>query len=440
MDDGRRENRKTQRPAAEGGPGGTPDAAGLPVACPSITQPSTRQKGGEGEGEEGGFPVFAIDWWESAGCVRWEAKSREVFEELERCQQMAEQYREPYRCSLGDGQILVYERGMGTGRASRLEFRLEWCGVTMGLSPRREPDRKLSNFYLKVTGEACVIIGAERVRETLFGWLEEWGGSLFDEWCRRLDVCLDLPGLAWQDALLPACAERRFVASARRTGLNYDGDQPTGFTVGGGALRMTIYDKLYECLRQKPEAYGQAMIQGRWGSRLPKAATRIEYQIRREWFGELGLNDASQIWRHLRDIVERITRTENHPFFMLTDRVPDREGRHQGRAEVLSVWLEIVDSFRRQSGEPVRPLARLERGVLNARKAVASAIGYIITAAAQLELSVESVEDLVAAFQELLRRNDVSDEMIRLKWEGKARRLGTLRSVEQFPFGDNLAV
>ena len=62
------------------------------------------------------------------------------------------------------------------------------------------------------------------------------------------------------------------------------------------------------------------------------------------------------------------------------------------------------------------------------------------SAAAQRGMVVEGKNDLVSVLQHLLELNEVHDDVIRLKWEDKARRYGTLNEVSQFPFGPNMAV
>lgn len=94
-----------------------------------------------------------------------------------------------------------------------------------------------------------------------------------------------------------------------------------------GNVDLVIYDKRGEVVSKKSEAYQHAMRQRRWGGRLPDAATRIEYQLRRQYFNELGLNTVCDVEASLPEIVARTTRLNDHPFFVLTDRVPDRKGR-----------------------------------------------------------------------------------------------------------------
>ena len=417
-------------------------------ACPSITHPQTRQVGGSSSSSSSQVSssysqgVFNIDWWESAGCVVWSDSSKAVFDEFERCACRAEECRQPVVSAYGDEQIFVHSRGMGTGHASRLEFRLEWRGVIFGLSARSDATRQLSNFYLKVPGEACLLIGYDKVRETVEGWIREWGGELEDEWVRRLDICVDVPNLNLHEKVFPACQAMQFVSTVKSNNFSREVGSWTGFTLGKSpGVRLTIYDKVAEVKHKNNELYTLAMIERRWGGTIPEAAARVEYQLRREFFQTFdGMSSAAAVILRLPDIVERLVQTEQRPFFKLTDAVPDREGRHQDRVGTLPEWAAIIQMFREGVGKPTGPLKRLDRGLIDAKRAVMSAIGYITSAAAQLEIVVEGSQDVLFALEELMRRNDICDELIAQKYLDKARRYGTLNEPCEFPFGANLAV
>lgn len=418
----------------------TMQSEGIAVACPGITQPQTRQVSADSS-PLSLHGVLNIDWWESAGCVQWGPKSGPVFDEIERHQYQAIECRQPVPWSFGDGQVFVSERGMGSGRASRLEFRLEWCGVTIGLSPRKEPTRLLSNFYLNVPGKPCLIRGADYVRETVATWLEQWGGTLVDEWVRRIDLCLDVPEFDLHERVFPACHAGQYLSTMRRNSSHRESTRTTGFAIGSSpGARLTIYDKLAEVRQKNDAAYGEAMIAHRWNGVFPKSAARVEYQMHREFFQQFdGLKNATDLMNRLPDIVERLIQTDQRPFFQLTDAVPDREGRHQSRVGVLPEWAAIIALIRSQVDKPRQPLKRLERNLISAKRACANAIGYLTSAAADLGIVVERKADLVSVLEELMKRNDVCDDVIRLKWEDKARRCGTFEEVCQFPFGANQA-
>ncbi len=405
-------------------------------ACPSITHPQTRQVG-----EIPSFQsVFNFDWWESAGCVVWDRKSNDVFDELHRYQYQAEEHRQPIACSLGDGQILVHPRGMGSGHSSRLEIRLEWCGATIGLSARNEATRQLSNFYLKIPGETCLVHGFDEVRNQVLAWLEEWGGFLQDEWIRRLDFCLDVPGLNLHEVIFPACQSGQYLSTVRKNSFYRDGDRVTGFETGSGSTaQLVIYDKLAEVLSKHAGVYARAMIERRWAGTVPDSAARVEYRFRSEFLRQFGLTKAKDVMARISDIVERLIQTELRPFFMLTDAVPDRKGRHQGRVDVLPQWAAIVAAIRTHAGQPRAPVKRLERQLINVSRCLAQVVGYLTSATAQMGQEIEGKEDLVNQFRDMLECHSITDDAIRLKWEDKARRYGTFSESVSFGFGDTLA-
>lgn len=408
------------------------------VACPGITLPQSSHTLTQS------FPwasaVGGVDWWESAGCIQWDDRAASAFQDIATAQTKAAHQRSAYPCSLGDGQIFVHERGMGFGHDSRREFRLEWSGVTIGLSPRPNAARQLYNFSIQIPGHVCVVHGWEDSRDQVLLWIREWGGNLIDEWVRRLDLCLDLAGLDPDDKLFPACSAGQFLSTAKRDNISRSNDQITGYSVGQTPLRLVIYDKRAEVLQKGNEIYLRAMQQQRWNGTLPDAATRIEYQIRGPWLKDFGLKSADAVIDAFPAIMQKVTRTDSYPFFVLTDQQPDREGSHQSRCDVLPLWQQLIDEFCRLSGRPAAPLARSLRAPMVSKRCCDMAIGYLTTAAAQRSREIDSRRDLVEFFEELLTLNNVSDELLQRKFEQKARRLGNFVQMTQFPIGEYLAV
>lgn len=434
--DGPRERGRSQRTGAGGGRRSrrksVPDGA-----CPSLTHHQTRQVEDSCRSELS--PVLAFDWWEVAGCVEHGKRAKEFFDEIERTQQLAESYRKEQPLHLGDDQVFVFARGMGTGRGARFEVRLEWLGATIGLSTRGVANRQLPNFYLKIPGEACVLRGAKQLHQQVLAFLGEFDFVLTDSWFRRFDVCLDLPGWGFGEYFAPACEAKQYFGSGTRSAPYREGIQTTGFSVKTGALELAIYDKLQETCSKKSEAYLNAMVLNRWGGQLPEAATRIEYRIYREMLSGLGLNTVDRCLEALPSLISKVSRFDEHPFFVLTDCVPDRKGRHQDRACVHPDWKEAIEKMRKLAGEPLLPLKHLDRSMMGASRCMQNAVGYVLTAAAQLGHLIEGKEDIIAVFTHLLTLNQITDDEIAVKWGDKARRAGTFETVSKFPFGNNLA-
>jgi hypothetical protein len=227
----------------------------------------------------------------------------------------------------------------------------------------------------------------------------------------------------------------------RNTAIHRQGGVTTGLSAKSGSLDLIIYDKRLEVLAKAltSEAYLRAMIQNRWGGRLPDCATRIEYQIQRERFADPAMRTVEGALKHLPSLVAELTRFDEHPFFLLTDRVPDRAGRHQNRANALPSWERAIQHFRALVGEPGRKLQKPQPGMMNAKLAVSRAMGAVCCAAAQLEMYIGDREGLLEVFRMLLDRNEIRDDTIHLKWEELALRAGNLEKVSKFEYGANLA-
>jgi hypothetical protein len=294
--------------------------------------------------------------------------------------------------------------------------------------------RQHANFYLNIPGETCVIYGGLQCLQQARQMIEELVGELFDTWFKRLDLCLDLPGVSLTEAFLPAFRENQFVTSASRWNA-WDGREGvSGFTAGSNKrLQLNVYDKLREVSR-KSELYQRAM-KLRWGGTNPASATRIEHQIRKQWLDQFILIKADDVLQSLPAIVDRLTEIVQRPFFVLTAEAVDRLNKHQGRTQRLPAWLQAVATFRTLAGAAPVQLERVQRSQLSCPKAIRTALGYLTTAAANRDACVTTVHEVVEFLREMLELNDLTDADVAQSWEKKARQLGIYRSSQDFPFG-----
>lgn len=354
----------------------------------------------------------------------------------------ARQAKQPQLITLGPMTGLLHGQGIGSGNQTHLEYRFDWRGVLFAISQRKEPSRQLSNFYLKISGEPCLIEGAVEARKMVLEVVKVLGGVMLDEWPRRLDVCLDLPGTNLNDDLQPAFERGQFLTSAKKWN-PFDGREgKTGFVVGSRALvRCIVYDKLVDSVMNHDPVYLQAMIDRRWNGTTPDHATRVEFQIGRDWLAnKQGIRTVDEALFRMGDIAARFLSHERIPFFCLTSTVPDRKNKHQSRAEVLPLWDRIVTTMQTLAGERLQDLRPIRRGEITAKRGYQMIRGYLTTIGAQFEMNVESLEDGIEVLKELDRRNDGQAIEWASRWEVKARKAGTYGKVVSFGFGDNQAV
>ena len=378
--------------------------------------------------------VVAYDWLEGAGCVEWMAESRDWFAELERLQTTARERRDPTPYTIGEREVHVFGSGMGTGNQSRLEYRLDWRGVTIAVSNREAMGRQLSNFYFKIPGKACLLIGAEEARDVVHEIIGRIGGSLHDEWFRRVDICMDLPGLCVRDELVPAIEAKQFTGSVKRWKLHHGHQGKTGFTLGNRKyLQLISYNKALEVVEQGEE-YRAAMVSRRWGGRVPTEATRVEYTITKGLLAKFGVVDSDGFFERLPDVMERLT---NGPyvFFRMTERPIVKGMKNQDRVPTHALWQEIVDRFKRFGGEPQRPLEPIAYGQIGLSRLYKTVIGYLASAAVQMRIPVESLDDGVEVLRELSKRNESDDDDWQRSFLTKARKSGLLEEMISFPFG-----
>lgn len=204
--------------------------------------------------------VAAIDWLEEGGLVEWDSihGEHERFR-LHDLQHQAKLKNEPVPYEIAGQTTLLYPLGIASGRQQRMTYRLEWPGVTLAFSTSATDARLHANLHLIITGEACLLQGAQTSRMLATDILTELGGMVKDFWTKRIDVCLDVPGFDLNDWLLPAFAQQHFLTNASKWN-PWDGKQGcTGFTVGSRRrASLNVYDKLKQTAAIRSVSIGDA--------------------------------------------------------------------------------------------------------------------------------------------------------------------------------------
>jgi len=371
--------------------------------------------------------IASVDWYEIGGQVTWDDQDSEYeFRKLDHVLRKAQDRKFPEPWTIAGKTVLVYPGGIGSGKQSRMSYRIEWGPLVIGLADRPSESRQLNNFYLKASGEACLLLGMRAILDFQYEIIRSFCGVLSDSWLKRIDLCVDLPGVSVKDHLVPAYLQDQFITSTEDWGAYAGPKGPKGFAFSSSRrIRVNAYDKLYEVKRKGPD-YQQAMVQYRWRGSWPESATRVEYQIRKPWLDQYSIGGtAADTLVRLGDLVAKVTSEGPRPLLRFTSTRPDREHGHQGRAKTLPLWREITEAFRSGFSPEILPLARLNRGNITVIKALKSIRGYLTKAAATCGKSVKSLSDAIEFLEEMQQSQWSTDEEWEKAWETHAMKLGT---------------
>jgi hypothetical protein len=322
---------------------------------------------------------------------------------------------------IGEREWLLREHGIGSGHQSRMEFCLTFDALLVAFSARSNSSRRHSNFYAKIPGEACLLLGCDECRKHIEELIKYFGGEFSDRWVKRIDFCLDLPGVSVHDVILPFVKNGRFLTSFANWG-NFSGKKgDTGFFAGDRkSVRLVIYDKLKEIKKKNVKKILERMKETRWGGIVPEQAMRVEYLVNGAWLRTKGVSTLEQTLKRIPDIVHKLTRYDRHPVFMVTDAVPDRENKHQSRVGILPEWKEIVEQFQRRAGTPQRPLAMVRNDRVNWEWMYRAIVGIVTKAAAHLGLESISADDVPRIMEEIRIRAGIASDYLEQKFYEKA--------------------
>ena len=384
------------------------DLSNTPPSIPIIPA-SDLQTGGE-------------DWLDFALYVN-HSRFKQLAERLDHAKQLAELggvAQQP----LGDHTYSI-GAGAGTGKGrKRVHYRWRLQadnGLTILLMNREKRHETMPNAIATARSGLLMAEGPERVWQQIQNALEDLGAKLLANKLSRVDLSTDLLNVGVERFVGPY-AERHYVTRARtgadytneeeftnRSGATYRlGSRPTGISIGSGDIRLRVYDKAHE-VRGIAEKQ-MLMYLRRWGVFFPRAATRVEFQLRRDALKARGI-DTFEDWLAKRGaVMEYLT----HEWFRFTD--GPYNPKHPDRTPTLDVW-QLVQQRSQQwagvsSGQVLAPLflepPRLEQLALQA-------IGVMVTALARENVRVTSnghfLDELIERFEEMTASRDMAAEV-----------------------------
>lgn len=297
---------------------------------------------------------------------------------------------------------------LGKKKGPYFAYKLSNDELTVLIAERPTPHKSFPSAVVRANGESCLYPGAEECYEYTKRMIKSLGGRIIKNRLSRVDICLDMPGQAiepFDRAFLEDRIICRAVARKRYTG--------TGVTVevGQAPLKCRIYDKKAEVELKANPIKKLCMLYYRWNKVLPEAATRIEFELRRDALKDRGIDAVEDYYTKRADLVSYLT----HEWIRFTTYQVDRENNNQSKAETLPIWLKAREAFLNWTGKPPgRSLAPVPKEEADVRNLIKQAMGVGKTAAEYQGKELNTTEELIAYLQET-----IMEYGLRLKTERK---------------------
>jgi hypothetical protein len=326
----------------------------------------------------------------------------QLVKELDTLRQNAEEHDAPRdEITLADQPFLVLPFG-GKARSGRRSAYFRWqlqsaSGFVLQLMKQENWQGSLPNAKLVASSLVIMRLGIDQVVKQAFAALDDLGAKVDHEKVSRVDVCCDLPGRS----IVPlkqafdaghyvsrAKGDSEFGTKVEVIDTDYSiysiHKKVTSFNLGRGAVRMRVYEKVLECIRDV-EKLG-AMIAHRWGM-LPAEAVRAEFQLRRTKLTELGVDSLAD-WLEKRSAIVRYL---VESWFRLTDGPVDR--KHPDRTPILPAWREVQDAFAAWTGSgPPVDLGPIATQLMPPEHYIKSIVGSFVSLFARLGVKIDGNE------------------------------------------------
>lgn len=343
--------------------------------------------------------IGAEDWFEVNFYVNWknwnELKSRlDKAKENALVKDAPEGWNEIWfwggRASLEPGGARLGKKNKGPYMA----YKLAYEELNILIADRELAHKTLPSVNVCISGCGCLYPGAATCYKKAVYMIEELGGTIIRNVISRVDLCLDLPEVPIK-RFAAAFFEGRYISRSRNDNA-YVPNKGTGSITlyfGSSPLQCRIYDKKAE-IEQKPNpTKNLCMRLYRWQTRkMPSAATRIEFELRRETLKKRGMDSVEDYYAKRADLIDYLT----HDWLRFTTDKVDRENKNQSKAKTLPLWKNVQKAFKNWTGEPPGKLLEpLPKEQADVRNLIKQAVGVCKTAAEYQGKNLKSIEDLI---------------------------------------------
>ncbi|MBT3191018.1 MAG: hypothetical protein HN341_00530, partial [Verrucomicrobia bacterium] len=258
--------------------------------------------------------VAAEDWMDIAFYVDWHADKWEALtKRLDECKTYAAMKDAPEEVTgwFAKGtRIEVDPTGARSGKGKKgiyCAWKFTWAdALCFRIVNRSRIHETMPNVFVTVDGTACLTKNATDWYQDAKRLIEILGGVIRQDKLSRVDICLDMPHVPI-DELVSCFDEGRYICRANAIGKLESNGKTIYF--GESPIKARIYDKLREVQKKADPIKTLAMQLWRWrGSGFPDAATRVEFQIRREGLKTRGIDSVQDYLDRRASLVKYLTK------------------------------------------------------------------------------------------------------------------------------------
>lgn len=234
----------------------------------------------------------------------------------------------------------------GVRRGLYCSWCFTWQAMNFAIVNSEKSDKSRYGIHLKIGSIACLELGGEACWEHAKQFLTKLGFKIEGNCVSRADMCVDLPGVSTHE-MASDYSSFKFISRSRKSAEYSEGYQRTGFSRGSGKrIMIRVYDKLKELgLSIESLTKLKILIEKRWGGKIPKYATRVEFQLRRDAIKDFEVDSIEDLFNKAAEICSWLT----HKWFRMTEEVPDRN--HTDRAVTNSTWAKVQQYFAQAFGQ-----------------------------------------------------------------------------------------
>jgi len=338
--------------------------------------------------------------------VEWEHV--DIFDYFTSLKNKAREYNADYQGILNSGhELFEWPFNIKPHGTNGYEWLLKENDYTLKIGNWTEL-RDRPSIMAEISSETLWHLGVEEAVSRIKGILTNTGANIIEVKLSRVDPCVDIlmPKDLWSIKLIEYAVTRAIDIVPY-----YKHRKLTGIRIGMGIILARLYDKPLE-IAQQSKKYWQY---DKWGIRIDEIPEgymiiRIEFQLRREFLKQVGLNT-----------VEDLLSLHSRAWAQCTQiwlRFEDGIGKHVTRRRTLPFWKIIQAGY--EGAQDACPLVREKAYVQNKRQTMAQINGHMSSLMAMesarkaedLNRNVDAKDCLYTYFDEAERLGiDLNDDL-----------------------------